>query len=225
MTRSLSLLTLLTTFLLITSNAISQARYISDELLVPVRKGQGTKYAIIHKGLPSGSQVTLLKSSKATGWSQIKTSKGLTGWIPARYLVRTPTAKVLLSNNTAELEKTKLKYTELKLAYDNMQIQLQEAQQALSSESRRAETTLKDLTDLKKISSNAVQNSTRLNNLIIEKGNTGIKVTGLERELERAKSSSRNQFFLYGVFAVALGVALTILLPRLQRQKRYSEWG
>ena len=225
MTRSATLLTLFTTFLLISSNTLGQARYISDELLVPVRKGQGTQYAIIHKGLPSGTQVTLIKSDKASGWSQIRSPKGLTGWVPTRYLVRTPTAKVLLSSNTAELEKIKQQHNDLKLAHEKTQAQLKETQQALSSETSRADNALKDLTKLKEISSNAIQNSRRLDELILEKNNIEIEATGLTRKLERAKSSSRTEFFLYGVFAVLLGVVLAILLPRLQRQKRYSEWG
>lgn len=225
MNRSATLLTLLVTLMLVAGSALGQARYISDELLVPVRKGQGTQYAIIHKGLPSGTQITLIRSNKATGWSQIRTPKGLTGWVPSRYLVRKPPAKVLLSDNITELEQTKQQYSELKTAFDEVQEKLKETQQELTNEASRAETALKDLSDLKEISSNAIQNSRRLDELILEKENSEIKVASLTRELERVKGSSRNEFFLYGVFAVLLGVGLTILLPRLQRQKRYSEWG
>ena len=75
---------------------IEQDRYISDLLFVPLRSGTSSQHRIVHKGLRSGSAVTLLKEDKENGWSLVRTKRGVEGWLRSQYLFAEPTASVKL---------------------------------------------------------------------------------------------------------------------------------
>jgi SH3 domain protein len=70
-----------------------QQRYIEDTALVPLRSEAAAGSSPVHKGLPSGSAVTLIQGDTGTGWSQVRTREGVDGWIQTRYLKREPGAR------------------------------------------------------------------------------------------------------------------------------------
>jgi SH3 domain protein len=82
------------TILLASNFATAASLYISDQLYVPVRKGQGNQFAILHKGLPSGTKVTLVE--RDTDWTKVVTAEGITGWIRNQFLDNSPPSKILL---------------------------------------------------------------------------------------------------------------------------------
>ena len=87
-----------------TPSLINQPRFISDVLYVPLRSGASTGHRVVHKGLKSGSKITLLEEND-NGWARIKTSKGTEGWIQKRYLLVQPTASIQLANAQAQIKK------------------------------------------------------------------------------------------------------------------------
>ena len=75
-----------------------QQRYIEDTALVPLRSEAIAGSSPVHKGLPSGSAVTLIQGDTGTGWSQVRTREGVDGWIQTRYLKREPGARFQVLN-------------------------------------------------------------------------------------------------------------------------------
>ena len=67
-------------------------RYVSDNLTVPLRSGPSNGHRILHRGLPSGTRLTVLGEDADAGFINIRTDRGTEGWIPTQYLVAEPIA-------------------------------------------------------------------------------------------------------------------------------------
>ena len=85
-------------FILASSSQLysAETRYIRDELYVPLRSGQTTQHRIVHKGLVSGTPLTIIAVSDDKLYSQVRTSKGIEGWIQTQYLSDSPAGRDLL---------------------------------------------------------------------------------------------------------------------------------
>ena len=103
----------LVALLLVSGLAHARTVYIDDTLYAPVRSGQGTQFRILHNGLRSGTAVTLLEQSGDSGYSKIRTSQGIEGWVPTRYLTNQPIARDRLDAANSELEQARNELEEL----------------------------------------------------------------------------------------------------------------
>lgn len=202
--------------------SLAQDLYISDQLLVPVRKGQGNQFAILHKGLPSGTKVTLVE--RDTNWSLIQTAGGITGWVRNQYLLENPTANVSivrvrenLASTQAENEQILAENARLTQALEDTQAELNLVQQASTN-------TSSELAELKEISASAVQSYEQVQTLAKEIQLLQTENDVLIAEKERLERSERTTFFFYGALAVFLGVLIAVIVPKLRTNKRNNGW-
>ena len=206
--------------LLCHSASAQDIRYITDELFVPVRSGQGTQYRIVHRGIPSGTRVTVRESDDETGYSYITTDGGTEGWILSRYLdAEVPAAQ--------RLEDLQARYDALMGDEDSLQSQLAEARdregnltRELSGLREELETTRGELTEIRRISANAMALD-KMNQQLAEESqvlNTRIEV--LEADNMRMKESREGDAFRNGALAVLLGVVIALIVPRLRPKRR-----
>ncbi len=205
--------------------AFAETRYIKDVIYVPVRSGQSSSYRIVHKGLKSGTKVSMLEESEAGEYSKIRTSGGLEGWVRTQYLSSEPSARLQLAQAkqaigrlTQDTQPLRAEITTLKEAKTQLSSQfgtLQTDNQALRRE----------LTEIKKISNNAIE--LNHNNKELVKQNQLLKndIDLLEADIDRLQGSTQQEWFLNGVFAVGMGGLLCLALPRLfVRRRKSSEW-
>ena len=200
-------------------------RYITDELFVPVRSGQGTQYRIVHRGLPSGTRVTVRETDEESGYSLIVTDGGTEGWLLTRYLDSERPAEDRLSELQA-------KYKAMLGDEDSLRSQLvaaQERAETLTAEKEELrgelEETRGELTEVRRVSANAL-NLDQMNQRLAEESQVlKTRVEILEADNLRMKESRESQAFRNGALAVLLGVVITLLVPRLwPRRRRRSEW-
>lgn len=210
--------------LLVSAITLAQTRYVTDEISVPLRKGKGTEFKIVHKGLTSDTEVTLIRFDRASGWSQVKTEDGTTGWMPARFLVKEPTAGVLLSQSQESMTTLTQKNTGINEENRLLKEQIQQLQTQLSTVTGQAKEAKATLAYNEKVHSESLQIQKHRDQLLKNSLEKDTALSQLESEVDRLRKSERNQFFLYGVLAILLGAFLNILLPRLKQQKRHSEW-
>ena len=94
--------------LLSTSAALAQSvRYVSDTQYIPLRSGPGNEFRITHRGIPSGTRLTVARASEDGLFTEITTAKGTTGWIRTQYLMSELPAQVKLvtaEQKAADLE-------------------------------------------------------------------------------------------------------------------------
>ena len=206
------------------SQAISSERYITDELHVPMRSGQGNEFRILHRGLPSGTKLTLLQDSPDTGWAQVRTPGGEEGWIRRQYLESEPVAKIKLAQAEQRLEHIESMQGDLggevrRLEDDNTKLTT-----ALKIEQERAETLAKELKELKSLSADSVALNQRHQKLLNQHELLKQKQSMDQAEIQRLSSSDSHKTYMYGALSVAMGALIAMIAPHMRRRKRHSEW-
>ncbi len=196
--------------------------YISDELYVPVRKGQGNQFAILHKGLPSGTRVTLVQRDE--NWTQVTTSEGITGWIRNQFLNDRPPAKILLASANRKIERLTESLDKLKEEKNSLSKSYSESESSLKETNDKASKIEEELSNLKAISASAVESHQRLQTVAQKMQLLQTENDVLKSENESLRRSESTTFFLYGAFTVLLGVLLAIILPKLRSSKRHDGW-
>ena len=70
---------LLLLFLVYSAAGVAQdIRYVSDKQYVPLRSGGSNDHRIIHRGIPSGTRLTVSRTSSDGEWAEVTSSSGLT---------------------------------------------------------------------------------------------------------------------------------------------------
>ena len=87
----ISLLFVVAPILLPGISAAQTTRYVSDELEITMRNGQGLDFGI-RKMLKSGTELAVLENDPS-GYSKVRTNDGVEGWVLSRYLVNNPSAR------------------------------------------------------------------------------------------------------------------------------------
>ena len=83
-----------------------ETRYVSDKQYVPLRSGAGNEYRIIHRGLVSGTRLSVNRTSGDGEWTEVTSDAGLTGWIRSQYLMSEMPAQQRLSVATRKIEQS-----------------------------------------------------------------------------------------------------------------------
>ena len=206
------------------SQAISSDRYITDELHVPMRSGQGNEFRILHRGLPSGTKLTLLQDSPDTGWAQVRTPGGEEGWVRRQYLESEPVAKI-------KLEKAQEKLRHIESLQGNLGVEVRRLEEengklstALKTEQERATQLAKELKELKALSADAVTLNQRHQKLLNQHELLKQKQSMSEAEIQRLSGSETQKWYMYGAISVLIGALITMIAPRVRPRKRHSEW-
>lgn len=202
--------------------AAQEVRYIIDTLYVPLRSGQGSQYRIVHRGLPSGTRLTVMESDEESGYSRVVTDNGTEGWMLSRYLMAQPTAE-------ERLKVLQEKFDTLTGDENSLRSQLVAAQNkaaASEAEARRkdqeVEKLREELTEVKRISSNALTLDTSNRRLVKEAQVMKTRIEVLEADNQRLKDSEDSESFINGALAVLLGVVIALIVPRLRPKPRSS---
>jgi SH3 domain protein len=195
-----------------------QQRYIEDTALVPLRSEAAAGSSPVHKGLPSGSAVTLIQGDTGTGWSQVRTREGVDGWIQTRYLKREPGARFQVLNALRLMGQPEDGTVTLTQSIEQLSGQLQ----SVTSERDKLQA---ELAEGKQIWSRAGELDTANRDLAEEVQSLKSRIDVLQAENRRLTDDSWQKWFINGVWATGVGGLLTLLLPRiLSRRRRYSEW-
>lgn len=212
--------------LLILLGATAQAqdiRYISDRQFIPVRSGAGNEFRIIHRGLPSGTRLTV---SKTEGdWSYITTDKGTTGWVRSQYLMQDLPAQNKLEAAVSKADRLAKQNSELAQQLQALHAEKEALQGELGDTSEELGQVSEDFTHLKQISGKAVQLDSDNRRLAEETEKLRSNVEMLEAENLRLQDKLDSEAFMNGALAVLLGVVITLVVPRLwPKRRRSSSW-
>lgn len=205
------------------AGAQSQTRYVSDELFVNLRTGQGDQYRIT-KILRSGTRMEILENGDTTDWIRVRTAAGDEGWVRTQYLQDGPIARDLLVQAQAKIAELNNKQSTLNSSASEIQTQNQTLQEELTASQTEAARYSQELEELKRISANAVQLNASNQKLMEERQILETEIDVLKAENERLSDKSHQTWFMYGAIAVAIGVFLTLLIQRIRARRKYSEW-
>ena len=215
---------LLLTLLLLSplTSSAETTRYVSDQLEITMRDGQGVKYGV-KSVLISGDRLDLIEVD-SSGYSKVRTMEGVEGWVLTRYLMNAPSVRNLVADSDQKVANLELKLAETKEELQNLSIKVTTSDSENMTLKETSQRLKKELDSLKMTASGSIalnneniqlkeqiqQNAHRTQKLILE--NTAIK------------NSDGQSWFLIGVAVLLGGIILGLILPRL-RFRRKNSWG
>ncbi|MEA3410437.1 MAG: TIGR04211 family SH3 domain-containing protein [Pseudomonadota bacterium] len=217
----------LTTFLLfltlMANPAIADSvRFITDEAKIPVRKGKGTKFKIVTI-LDSGTEVQLEQSDE-DGFSRIKVPDGRIAWVPTRFLLDSPIARVRLESLQGEYDKLVEASGDVSGTIEALEFERDALEERVSEVTRSHQSLIQEMASLRERAANPLQIAERNEQLKDKLESSQVLVSELKNEIQVLQHDARRNWFLAGG-AVALGsLILGLVIPRVPWRRRRG-WG
>lgn len=202
-------------------------RYISDNLLVPLRAGTGNNYRIVHRGLESGSKLELLEEvedDEGNAWSRVRTEAGLEGWIRNQYLLDEPTAALKLERLNRRVSQLDGNQSQLLDTNEQLETANSELREQLSSLQQAHEALEEQHANLRKLAANAVSLNEQHKELSENYQLLQTRTEVLKTENERLANSQRYREWIFGAGILFGGILLSLILQSIGKRKRQSEW-
>lgn len=198
----------------------AQTRYISEDLEADVRTGKTLQNRIVRMAR-SGEPVTLLQQD-ADGYSLVRFANGTEGWILNRFLQEQPHSRDLLERAQAELDEIRSgdqagRITQL-LAQRR---ELEAERDRLQSTVNGLENELQELRDVAARPQEIRAQNAQLRDSLLEARNAA---DDYRRQVEVMQSDSQRKWFVSGALVTIGSLFLGILLTKLPRRRRNSEW-
>ncbi|MGM0553818.1 MAG: TIGR04211 family SH3 domain-containing protein [Pseudomonadota bacterium] len=209
--------------LLLTSAAAAAQTtgFVSEDLEVGVRGGPSTQNRIV-SSVRAGQQLTVLEESG--GWSRVRLPSDNEAWILTRYLQDQPHSRVRLAEVEEEL-------AEIRSGADDQEgriAELLDTRRALEEERDRLQTQLAEMeTELEELREVAARpqeiqrENARLERELIDARDSADEY---RRQVEVMEADSQRKWFMTGAAVTIGSVLLGIILTRLPRRRRSSEW-
>ena len=202
----------------------AESRYVTDQFKITLRSGESATHKILRM-VSSGTELQLLGSNPANGYSKVRLRDGKEGYVLTRQLMKIPSARdrlVTAEKTLAELQEEPGKLT-TKL------VRLQEAHQKLQVEHKNLiqskEALDKELESIRRTASNAIRISNERNELRKMVATLTHQVEELKQDNRELSNDSNQEWFLIGAGVIILGIILGLILPHLRFQRRKSSWG
>lgn len=211
-------------FALASGTLSAETMFIDDTLVVPLRAGESLEYRIVHKGVKSGTAVTVLSKNKSTGYAYVETPDGIKGYMPERFLTDTPIARARLADMQKQLDSALKKYQDTLSTYNQLKSDFDELSQNHQKISKDSATLNEELNRIRTISSNAVNLDARNKELHEQNEKLRSDVELLTTENQHLKDNSDTNFMMIGGGLVTLGIFLALIVPMLRPTKKHDSW-
>ena len=200
----------------------AESAWISDNLTVPLRSGPSTGHRILHRGLPSGTQLTILSRDADSDFVQIRTSRGTEGWLPSQYLVSQPIARdqlVVANRKVAELNKTVERQRQ---QLSSLNQGKSEADSSNTSLQRQVASLEQELAEITRISASALELSE--SNLELTELNARLRaeVDDLVSNLNLLEANAEQSWLMIGGGLVLIGLVLGFAIKSRPRRSAWS---
>ncbi|MEY8248596.1 MAG: TIGR04211 family SH3 domain-containing protein [Bermanella sp.] len=195
---------------------------MSDVLIINLRTGPGNDFRIL-KGLKSGSHLEFMAEDTDKKFTQVRTDKGLEGWVPTRFVQTEPISFEKLILTQRELDKAQQDLSELQAKYSASKKQLANNKRDNKSLNQDKDKQAKELAHIKKVSANAINLDSKNQQLMEQGEQLKITVDTLRADNERLQNSKDISYILLGGLLILLGLFLGWLLPKISG-KRGDGW-
>jgi len=196
-------------------------RFVSDQVFIVLHAGPGSNYRWLGK-LSPGTELKEKRRSTDGNWAEVETSRGTVGWVQAEYLASEPPAQVRLPAVSRQLEDAEQEAADLRTTL----VEAEAAREALEAELASSQANLQEVTEelarLRQISGSAIETAENNRQLVEEVASMRTDLDTLEADNLRLQERVQSGAFLDGALAVALGVIITLVVPRLWPKRRTS---
>ena len=201
----------------------AQTVYVTDQLEILLRSGQGTEFKII-SSLETGAPLTVTRRDKGNGWTRVRTQDKKTGWVLTRFLTDTPVARLKLDSANKKLASLQEETTRVKEELNILKTNNNDTVKEHETLSKEKNELIQELTSIRQASSQAVQ-------IQSERDQLQERVVNLERDLQKIKrekqtleDSSSQDWFLIGAGVLLGGILIGIVLPKLSWKRKSTRW-
>ena len=212
---------LLTLLLLspLTSSA-ETTRYVSDQLEITMRNGQGVKFAI-KSVLTSGDRLDLIEVD-SSGYSKVRNTDGVEGWVLTRYLMNAPSVRNLVADSDQKVANLELELAETKEELQDLSIKVTKSDSENMTLKETSQRLKKELDSLKITASGSIALDNENIQLKEQIQQNHHRTQALTLENTAIRSSDGQSWFLIGVAVLLGGIILGLILPRLRFQRKNS---
>jgi len=218
----ISLLLIASPILMPGISAAQTTRYVSDELEITMRNGQGLEFGI-RKMLKSGTELTVLENDPS-GYSKVRTKDGVEGWVLSRYLNNNPSAREQLAAKEQRIANLELEVTSYKEELAQLSSQTSEADDQNMTLKETAQRLSKELDDLRRTASNAVALENENRQLKERLQQIDHEIQSIVIENNTLKDNDAKNWFLIGAAVLFGGILIGLVMPSLRMRKK-SSWG
>lgn len=208
--------------LFISATAAAEAVYTIDSVDFTFRTKLGTRSKMIV--IPGGTELTLLNRNSSTGFSKVRTSGGVEGYIVSRSLTTKPGMTEQSDEPNSKLTELPEENTGLKTELTASKKDNQPTLNANKSTANEVDRVKQELVALKIASSQTQQLKAQRDQL--QERNIAIEqeLNQLKRENQSRQKTFNKDWLLYGGGLALAGVLLGILLPKMGSRRRYGGW-
>ena len=202
--------------------ASAQTAYISDNLTVPLRSGPSNANRILHRGLPSGTQLAIVSRDADSGFVEIRTNNGTEGWLPEQYLVDEPIARDRLVVANRRIQELTDNLEALRTQLGTLSRDKGQSDRSNTTLNRRVATLERELAEIKRISAGAIeQNATnqRLNELN-ERLRT--EVDDMVTAIAALENNVEQRWLMIGGALVFIGLLLGVVIKSRPRRSAWN---
>lgn len=191
------------------------AAYVTDNLEITLRSGQGNDYRILRM-LSAGTELQVLE--RGSEWTRVQAGNQQ-GWVRSAYLQEQPAAVTRLERASERLATVSEQNQSLTATVEELQSTVEaltEHARGLEQENHRMQLRLQEATEGLQL---ADENQALRKDLIdLER-----EAQDLRQEVVRMDDRSRQDWFIAGAAVIAAGMLIGILMTRI-RWRRRSSW-
>lgn len=198
--------------------AVGDVNYISDVVTVPLRSGPTTAHRILHRGLPSGTQLTILGTDEEAGFTQVRTNDGMEGWVTSQYLIGEPIARVKLAAAEKRLQSLKAEIDKEREGRVSIQAEHKETDANNRTLNSQVQSLSKELSELKRISGDSINEHARNIELVQQNTRLAAQVEEQSNKAMQLEENLQLKWLLYGGALVLIGLLIGVVLKARPRQ-------
>lgn len=198
----------------------TDTRYVGGEQSLALRGGPGEDFAIVYRGIPPGTRLSVARTSEDGLWADVTTDTGITGWVPTQNLVLEEPAPVKPPATVHIIQGAGDTSTASAVGVAAQSTEPAELLDRINSCDAEFNTVAQELHQLKQVAGNAVQLDIDNHRLVEETENLRSDVEMLRAENQRLLDRLESEDFMNGALAVLLGVIIALIAPRLVPQRR-----
>jgi SH3 domain protein len=202
--------------------ATAETVYISDVLTVPLRSGPSTANRILHRGLPSGTSLEVLRRDEGSGYAQVRTGNGTEGWLPMQYLVSEPIARDQLQQANRRVQRLEQTIAELRGRLGEVQQDKNSAETTKSALEAEVNALQQELAEIKQVSASAMETAAANTRLTELNARLRKELDDMVAEADVLRENMQQRWLLIGGGLVTLGLILGVVIKARPRRSAWS---
>jgi SH3 domain protein len=210
---------------LVASNlASADTVYIRDVIYVPLRGGQSNEHRILHQGIRSGAVLERLETNEDTGFSRVRTSSGLEGWIQNQYLVTEPIARDRLEAMQDRLAQLEADYNQATARLGAEQSSSAENLQQIAALEQDKAALNEELSRITELAADVINIDARNSQLEQEVRDLNQQIDDLTVANASLQDETNQTWYMIGAATILAGLLLGMWFGRSLFGRRDSGW-